>query len=340
MYKTMLLKTTVISVIAAVMLGLVSPVIIEAQPTGPNTDHSTSVSTNEVGQALAHTPGVLSASDQSKTTSDADSAIVAATAGATIDVPKDASDGVTLAANGGPSLDIQLPNADQAGDAKQVAPGVVAYSANNGSANAVQADENGGVRMLTIIDNPNAPTKYDYKVTVPNGGRIELTPDGGAVVLDADSQVLTAVGAPWAKDAKGKQISTWFVTDGQTLTQYVKHNVKGVVYPITADPWISWGWKMYVNFSKSETRYIAGRQNQAGFYYGLPGAAGCFFIGAGTLGFACGSYIAVRSAGLMDAVGRAAAMNGCLQIGISYLAYSPTMFWASYYSMSFSAIRC
>ncbi|HSX31991.1 MAG TPA: hypothetical protein VLF43_01920 [Candidatus Saccharimonadales bacterium] len=214
-----------------------------AENRGPQTDNSINVSTNEVRQALAYTPGVLDASGQSSTSGDADSAIVAATAGATIDVPKDASEGVTIADANGTALDIQLPNADQAGNAKQVAPGVVAYDGTNGSANAVQTDENGGVRMLTIIDNPNAPTSYDYKVTVPTGGRIELTPQGGAVVLTNDGRIITMVNTPWAKDAKGKQIRTWFTTDGATLTQHVQHNVRGVVYPVTADPWwnpLSW----------------------------------------------------------------------------------------------------
>ena len=116
MHTSLLIKTTAITLVAALSLGVVTPIVaVAAESSGPNTDNSTNVSTNEVGQALAYTPGVLSASDQSTTTSDADSAIVAATAGATVDVPKDASDGVTLATNGGQSIDIQLPNADKAG---------------------------------------------------------------------------------------------------------------------------------------------------------------------------------------------------------------------------------
>ena len=238
MYRSLFIKATALSLVAAITLTMAAPIVaMAAQNNGPTTDNTTNVSTAEVKQALAYTPGVLTESDQSKTTSDADSAIVATTAGATIDVPKDASDGVTLATAGGPVLDIQLPNADQAGDAKQVAPGIVAYDGSNGSANAVQTDESGGVRMLTVIDSPKAPTTYDYKVSVPNGGRIELTAGGGAVILSNDSQVLYTVGAPWSKDANGKQIRTWFTTDGTILTQHVAHRVRGVVYPVTADPW-------------------------------------------------------------------------------------------------------
>lgn len=96
--------------------------------------------------------------------------------------------------------------------------------------------ENGAVRMLTIIDTPTAPTSYSYAVTVPGGGHIELDQDGGAVVLDKSNAIISIIGAPWAKDAVGKTIQTYFTTDGSSLTQHVAHNVPGVVYPVTADP--------------------------------------------------------------------------------------------------------
>jgi hypothetical protein len=201
------------------------------------TDHNNTVNNSEVRQALRHTPGVLEESSTIKTTSDSDTAINAATAGATVDIPKDASEGVTIGSQNGNSLDITLPNADKSSDATTVANGVVAYNANNGSANAVQAENDGSVRMLTVIDNPNAPTTYDYKISVPNGGHIQLTKDQGAVVLSDNGEVISYVQSPWAKDAKGKKIRTWFTTDGLTLTQHVKHNVRGVTYPVVADPW-------------------------------------------------------------------------------------------------------
>ena len=50
------------------------------------------------------------------------------------------------------------------------------------------------------------------------------------------------VSTPWAKDAEGKDVKTWFTTDGKTLTQHVKHDVVGIVYPVTADPVIIPWW--------------------------------------------------------------------------------------------------
>jgi hypothetical protein len=55
--------------------------------------------------------------------------------------------------------------------------------------------------------------------------------------LDSAHNILASVAKPWAKDANGLQIKTYFTTDGQTLTQHILHNVAGVVYPVTADPW-------------------------------------------------------------------------------------------------------
>jgi len=243
MQKALLYKSVAISLVAALLLTAASPVVAMAlpDPIAP-TDHNNSVTATETQDALQDVPGILNSSDQVAATTDGDSAMVATAAGTTVDMPKDPEQGVSFGATTGPKLDVQLPNADIAGVAKQVAPGVVAYDSGNGSASAVQANQDGSVRMLTVIDNPNAPTTYDYKVTVPNGGHIELTPDGGALVLDANGQPLSSVSAPWAKDAVGKQIRTWFSTDGQTLTQHVRHNVRGVVYPVTADPRFDWHW--------------------------------------------------------------------------------------------------
>ena len=198
-----------------------------------------SVTSSDVTAALSGTAGILSASDSVATVADGDSAMIATTDGAKVDIPKNPSDPVALglADNSSPPIAIDLPSGDTAADAQKVAPGVVAYPNDNGSASAVQAVEDGSLRMLTIIDNASAPDTYDYKVTLPGGGHVELVPDGSAIVLDNDGQITATASAPWAKDANGKIVPTYFSTDGSTLTQHVKHQTAGVVYPVTADPW-------------------------------------------------------------------------------------------------------
>ncbi|MBI2410888.1 MAG: hypothetical protein HYV32_03300 [Candidatus Kerfeldbacteria bacterium] len=205
-----------------------------------DTDHSMNVSKTEVKEALESLSGVLETSEDIVVDRDVDSAIITSTEDGTIvDIPKNPEDGVTLGTEDGTTIEIGLPNADEAKNAKRIADGVVAYPAKDGSANAVQADVEGGVRMLTVIDNPEAPTEYAYTVTVPSGGHIELTEDGGAVVVDENNEPIAMVATPWAKDAAGNDVETYFTTDGQTLTQHILHNVEGISYPVTADPfWI------------------------------------------------------------------------------------------------------
>ncbi|HTE22423.1 MAG TPA: hypothetical protein VK674_05285 [Candidatus Limnocylindria bacterium] len=133
--------------------------------------------------------------------------------------------------------------------------------------------------MLTIIDNPNAPTAYDYKISVPNGGKIQLNSNGGALVLNRKNKPVAVVATPWAKDATGKAVQTHFTTDGQTLTQYVQHNVPGVVYPVTADPKFRWSWwGVTIYFSRGESNFIAGAGSAALGTLGVAGAVAGFSI--------------------------------------------------------------
>lgn len=223
----------------------------------PQTDHSAQVTSTEVKESLENISGLLNTSDQVVVKTDVDSAATVTTGSTIVDIPKDPEDPVNFTVNG-VELEIELPQSEQAKDAQIVAPGVVAYAANNGSANAVQADEQGAVRMLTIIDNANAPAEYDYTVTVPDGGHIELTFEGGALVLDGDGEVIAAVDVPWAKDAQENVVTTWFTTDGTTLTQHIDHVVSGVVYPVSADPRFALtGYGPTIFLTKNETYYVS-----------------------------------------------------------------------------------
>jgi len=182
---------------------------------------------------------MLESSRSIAVTSDSHSVLKAAVGNATVSAPKRATDGVVLS-GGDDQVSIQLPNASQDTAAQTIANGVVTYGGTNGFANVVQTTDN-GVRMLIFINSPDAPTTYDYKISVPQGGTVELTSDGGAAVRNAKRAVIAMVAAPWTADATGKVIRTSFTTDGQTLTQHIAHNVPGVVYPVIAGPWLSWG---------------------------------------------------------------------------------------------------
>ncbi|MGW9453242.1 hypothetical protein [Streptomyces sp. NPDC055632] len=220
----------------ALMLGGLTAPAFAADTTGSEAV----VTTTEVTRALEEVPGLLAQSDTVKAVTDADSAATSTAAGATVDIPKDASQGVTVDRADGPAVTIDLPGAEDSSRGRLVAPGTVAYGSATGSSNAVQATEDGGARMLTVIAEPGAPTEYAYGISIEGGGRVVLTEDGGAAVLGSDGQPVSVVAAPWAKDAEGKAVPTHFTLRDGSLVQVVDHDRAGVVYPVTADPWWSW----------------------------------------------------------------------------------------------------
>ena len=199
--------------------------------------------TVEIKQSLEGIEGLLSESSQVNLKSDQDSAGIVKTKNTIVDIPKDADEPVNVKA-GNTSINITLPELEGAKEGKVIAKGVVAYTSESDFSNTVQANNDGSVRMTTIIDNPNAPTEYEYKVELEEGGKIELQSDGSAIVYNNKQEPISIIAKPWAKDAEGKEVKTWFSTDGLTLIQHVEHNVAGIVYPVVADPW----WKNIVNF--------------------------------------------------------------------------------------------
>src|SRR4051812_19016256 len=70
---------------------------------------------------------------------------------------------------------------------------------------------------------------------------------------------------PWARDAAGRRIPTYYKLDGTTLIQVVEHRAAGTSYPVVADPKVSIGlFELTVTFSRSETAYIAGKAADGG----------------------------------------------------------------------------
>jgi hypothetical protein len=230
-----------------------------ALPSNAAADAGDTVSSSEIASALGSTDRLNGSlvEEPVPSSTDADSAAIATQDGTTVEVPKDPEDGVSLQSDGGPEISISLPNADESKDATRLRDGTVAYPGTDGSAQAV-IPADGGVQMLTTIAEPTAPTRYDYKVDVPEGGRVEVSPgNAGAVVLDGDGKPVVLVPAPWAKDASGTAVPTHLETDGTTLTQVVEHNAGSYSYPVVADPkYYASKYGFLVQFSKKTTKDV------------------------------------------------------------------------------------
>lgn len=196
----------------------------------------THVSAAETLAALKDTSGVLAASDRVSARSDSDSAVMTSVLGSRVDVPRDAEDGVSVRRSDGTSFTVTPPQEGDT-DGTRIASGVVAFPGEDGSSTAVQATENGGLRMLTVISDRGAPEDYTYDVDLPAGGSVKVNPDGTASLLDETGTAISVVQEPWAEDADGVAVPTYYTTDGRSLTQHIAHQGGNYALPIKADPW-------------------------------------------------------------------------------------------------------
>jgi hypothetical protein len=215
----------------------------------------------EIKSALQGIDGLLSESSEVNLKSDNDSAGIVKTNNSTIDIPKNPDEPVNIKA-GTTSINISLPELEGAKEGKVIAKGVVAYASESDFSNTVQANNDGSVRMTTIIDNSDAPTEYEYKIGVKGEFVLKeaVNEDGGkgVIVFNKDqSKIISIISPPWAKDANGKDVKTYFKIRNNKLIQVVEHKVSGIAYPVVADPVIGrhwWGYSYY--FNRSETNNI------------------------------------------------------------------------------------
>lgn len=153
----------------------------------------------------------------------------------TTSVPRDPSEPVSLS---GPlaNIEVALPfagessNADTDGAAPE-------FDNNNGSSTVSVVRDDASVQILTVIDNAAAPTRYDYTISLSDGGYLQLDESGIVFIRDQDSNFVGAIAPAWARDANGESVSTHYEIDGNILTQVVDHSGLDA-YPIVADPWL------------------------------------------------------------------------------------------------------
>ncbi|WP_285113646.1 hypothetical protein [Leifsonia sp. fls2-241-R2A-40a] len=164
--------------------------------------------------------------------SDSDTAAAATLPGGSVEVAVDPADGVSL----GDSVHIGLPFAQQASDAADSQlPGVVAFDNKNGSTTVPVIHSDGTVQINTVIDNADAPKRYDYPIAIPEGASLQQDANGTVAVVTADGSPLRVFGEAWAKDAHGAAVPTHYEVRGNTLTQVVDFS-EATAFPVVADP--------------------------------------------------------------------------------------------------------
>ncbi len=138
------------------------------------------------------------------------------------------------------------------------------------------------------------------------------------MVLAADGGGLTGIiDAPWAYDANGTPVPTHYEISGDVLTQVVDHICDNYTYPITADPKVSWGLSIYVTFTKSETKQLAGYTSYAALT-----TAACAAISATGIEAIRAVVIGAVSIALDKSFNSAAASGRCIELRFIYVGFS------------------
>ena len=173
----------------------------------------------------------------------------------TVAIGLEITDGVTVSSADGLDLSIGLPSAGRA-DGLVADDGTVVYAdALVGAALTARAGDS-GVQASMVIDSADAPAEYRFDLDLPEAHTLTLNEDGSAQITGPDGLPAGLFDPPWAVDAEGQEVATWFSTDGATLIQHVEH--RGAAHPVVADPKFTWGIVSgTVYFSKQETRRIA-----------------------------------------------------------------------------------
>ncbi len=159
------------------------------------------------------------------------------TVGDSVDVrvPSDPTKPLTLTNATGDAVAVRLPFRDSAEWVRTE--GGPVYDNDNDSHTVPVVQQDGSLVIGTVIGSDGAPTEYPYSVSVPSGGSMQMAGEG-AVILDAQGALVGGFAPPWAKDANGHPVNTHYEIRGNDLVQVVDHRVDGVVYPVTADPWL------------------------------------------------------------------------------------------------------
>ena len=209
-------------------------------------------------------------------------------------VRTDPSEPVRIAGPSGVEVTVDLPTENAVTTGQVASDGTVVFEGQQGDSHtAVQALGDGSTRFEVVLGSASAPSTYTFNI---GGGALPVLRDDGGVDLSVPQSRgafldIGTIEAPWAVDAAGSPVPTYFTVAGTTLTQHLVLD-ENVVYPVVADPTFSVGWYFYLHFNKAETRTLANGGWGAAAIAGLcatGGAAGGPVVAA-AMGATCLAY--------------------------------------------------
>ena len=135
---------------------------------------------------------------------------------------------------------LELPVA--ADEPSRASDGALVYQGAGGDASVTVravdvADHRLAVALQAVIEleSATAPRTYAFPLEHPPGGSVSMEHDGGVSVRDGGGSHVGRFAPPWAIDAVGQPVRTWFSLDSNALVQHVEPGDQ-TVFPVLADP--------------------------------------------------------------------------------------------------------
>jgi len=174
-----------------------------------------------------------------------------------------------------------------------------------------------GAQVLIGIESDDAPSSFEFGLDAPAGFAVEATGAGTVDVVDREGTLAAQVAAPWAFDAKGRRVPTRFEVRGDRITQIVDHRSGDYAYPIVADPKVflcDLGISICVKFTKSETKSVAKKAEQAGTTSRMLALFICAKIPNAFIGITCAATVLVALPKLRKSFINAAKKGKCVEL--------------------------
>lgn len=157
--------------------------------------------------------------------------------GSRASVASDPEAGVSFSGSAG-TWRMTIPLAEDASEGVSSSIGSATFENESGPDTMVLAKDDGSIQVITVIAEPTSPTEYRYEFDLPPGAVMLDMEGGGVAIVSVEGDWLGGIAPPWARDAGGNPVETWYVISGSTLTQFVAHGPENL-YPVVADPWLN-----------------------------------------------------------------------------------------------------
>lgn len=138
------------------------------------------------------------------------------------------------------------------GEGVEAPDGAVVTIDESGAFASMLVAQESAAQVTIAIAGHEAPARYQFRF----GGDVavlRLAESGEVATYDVRGELIGAVEQPWAFDAEGSAVDTYYEVEGLTLVQVVEHWSDDVVYPVVADP--TWSGKVLWKATMSD--YLA-----------------------------------------------------------------------------------